>query len=207
MNAPRKRPIDWQEVRENLARSTAALATAQALSPEQARAVLEQRARKLARVPPAEVAQDEVIEVVTFALADERYGLPARYTREVVRATEFTPVPRAPSLLTAVINLRGEILPIFDLGQLFGIQQRGLTDSSRVIIVGEQQAEFGVLADAAHEVMAVRTEAVQEPPATIPAGSRRCLRGVLSDGLILFDGSALLRDARLAIDQGDETGL
>jgi purine-binding chemotaxis protein CheW len=206
MNAPRRRQIDWHEVRNNLAQATAALTATQALSPEQARSVLEQRARMLARVPPAEVAQDEVIEVVTFALADERYGLPARYVREVVRVTDFTPVPRAPSLLTAVINLRGEILPIFDLGQLFGIQQRGPTDASRVIIVGEQQAEFGVHADAAYEVLTVRTEAVQEPPATIPGSSRRILHGVLSDGLILFDGAVLLRDARLAIDQGDEVG-
>lgn len=206
MNAPRRQQIDWQEVRQSLARAAAALEATQNLSPEQAQAVLERRARVLARVPQAEVQLDEVTEVVTFALADERYGLPARYVREVVRVTDFTPVPRAPAYLAAVINLRGEIVPVFDLGQFFGLPPRGLTDASRVVVVGQERGEFGILVDAAHEVVTVRAEAIQEPPAHIQGGSRRCLQGVLSDGLILFDGAALLQDARLVIDQGDEAG-
>src|SRR5262245_46166269 len=96
--------IDWQQVRRRLARAVAATEEASRLSPERARAVMEERARALARVPPAAARAADVLEVVIFALADELYAIETRHVREVSRLTDATPVPGAPDFLLGVLN-------------------------------------------------------------------------------------------------------
>src|SRR5947209_17105793 len=146
------KPIDWEEVRARLARAVAATEGAQALSPERARAVMEARTRELARVPPVAERHTKLLEVVCFALANERYAVETRYVREVKELSDYTALPGAPPFLLGVINLRGEILAVIDLRKFFGVADRGVTDLSRVVVLGGERAEFGVLADATHEV-------------------------------------------------------
>jgi purine-binding chemotaxis protein CheW len=199
--------IDWQQVRERLARARAATEESVRLSPERARQVMEARARDLARVPPRAPAAAEVLEVVTFALANERYAVETRHTREVIRFTDFTPVPGAPDFLVGLVNLRGEVLAVFDLRKFFGVAEQGVTDLSRVIVLGGERAEFGVLADAVHEVTALRIDEVAEPPGSVAGVAREYLRGVTREALLVLDGAVLLRDGRLFIDQAEETVL
>src|SRR5438552_5689230 len=177
-------PIDWEKVRRRLARATAATARAVTLSPERARAVMEERARNLARRPPQAARDTEIVEVVCFVLANERYAVETRYVREVKELTDFTPIPGAPPFLLGVINLRGEILAVIDLRKFFGVAERGVTDLSRVVVLGGERAEFGVLADAAHEVVTLRTEELLEPPGSVAGIGREYLRGVTKDALI-----------------------
>ncbi len=197
--------IDWQQVRARLAKARAATEESGRLSPERARAVMEERARTLARVPPKPPQAAEVLEVVTFGLAGERYAVETRHVHEVVRAAEFTPVPGAPDFLTGLINLRGDILAVFDLRRFFGAADRDPSDLSRVLVLGGERAEFGALADAVHEVTALRLDEVHEPPGSVSGAARDYLRGATAAGLVVLDGAALLRDGRLFIDQAEET--
>ena len=191
---------DWQEVRRRLERLAAAANGAPGLAPERARAVLVERARALARVPPEAPDASEVVRVVTFALADERYAVEARYVREVTRLGEHTPVPGAPDFLVGVVNLRGDILAVFDLRKLFDLAPGAVTDMSRILVLGEDRAEFGVLADEAQEVRALRTAELLEAPASVGGVGREYLRGVTEEALAVLDGDVLLRDHRLFID-------
>ena len=199
-------PIDWQRAHERLARLRAATEESLRLSPERARAVMEERARALARVPPRVPDATEVLEVVTFTLANERYALQTRYIREVVRFNDFTPVPGAPDFLVGLLNLRGEILAVFDLCQFFGVAQQGRSDLSRVIVVGTERAEFGVLASAVEVVTTVRTDEVYAPTGAAAGIGREYLRGVTEDARILLDGTALLQASQLFVDEGEEAG-
>jgi purine-binding chemotaxis protein CheW len=200
-----KQEIAWQQVRKRLARALTATEESLELSPERARAVMEERARALARVP-AEARAAEVLQLAVFTLANERYGIETRFVREVVRLTDYTPVPGAPEFLVGVINLRGEILAVIDLRKFLGVAPRGVTDLSRVVVLGGERAEFGVLADTADEVLALRTDEVHEPPGTVTGIGREYLHGITAAALIVLDGSVLLQDGRLFIDQADEMG-
>jgi purine-binding chemotaxis protein CheW len=202
-----KKQIDWEEVRERLAQVRAATEEAQTLSPERGRALMEERARELARLPPEAERQTEILEVVCFALANERYAVETRYVREVKELSDYTAIPGAPPFLLGVINLRGEILAVIDLRKFFTVVERGVTDQSRVVVLGSERAEFGVLADATHEVVTLRTEEVHEPPGSVAGIGREYLRGVSKDALIVLDGAVLLADTRLFIDQSKEPGL
>lgn len=204
MKPTRRRPgqaVDWTAVRERLARAQAATASALELSPERARAVMDERARLLARAQAVGPAPAEVLETLTFALGHERYALESKHVREVVRLVDFTPVPGAPEFLLGVMNLRGEILAIADLRKFFGVPKQGLTDLARVVVLGADRAELGVLADEAHELRVLSVAELLEPPGSVAGIGREYLLGVTKDALIVLDGARLLADPRLFIDQ------
>ena len=161
-----------------------------------AAAVLEARARLLARVPPAPPRPGESLELVGFVLAGSRYGIESRFVREVARLTRFTPVPGTPAFVLGVTNLRGEILALFDLRVLLGIEAAGVTDLGRIVVVGEHRREYGLIADAASEMVYLPAAAV----APTEAGwGRAYVRGVGPDGLIVLSGEELLADPRLTL--------
>jgi purine-binding chemotaxis protein CheW len=201
----RREAIDWPQVRERLARATTATEQALRLSPERGREVMEQRARDLARVPDR-ATPAEVLEAVIFTLGNERFALETCHVREVVRLRDLTPLPGAPDFLLGVTSLRGHILAVIDLRRFFGIAGKGLTDLNRVIVLGGERAELGVLADTASEVIALRRDQVLEPPGSVAGVARAYLRGVTAEALLVLDGAVLLRDPRLIIDQGQEGG-
>ena len=113
-------------------------------------------------------------------------------------------MPGTPDSLVGLINLQGEILAVFDLRSFFGLEKKGSTDLSRVVVLGSDRAEFGVLVDAAQEVIALESDELLEPPGSVSGVAREYLRGVTKDALIVLDGAVLLRDARFYIHQEDE---
>jgi purine-binding chemotaxis protein CheW len=201
--APRKPDgaRNWDEVRRRLVQ--AASMEANPRSPERARALMDERARFLARVPAETVPAAAMLEVVTFHLAGERYAIEAPHVREVIRLIELTPLPGAPDFFAGVTNLRGHILAVIDLGKFFGLADKGLTDLTRVIVLGAERAEFGILADAAPEVTRLRADQVLEALGSVAGKDALALRGVTAEALLLLDGAALLQDPRLFIDQGE----
>lgn len=165
------------------------------------RELLEERARQLARVPAEPPRADEVLELVGFVLAGERYGIESRFVREVVRLTRFTPVPGTPAFVLGVTSLRGEILALFDLRQLLGVVTEGVTDLGTIVVLGEKRREFGLLADSATEVLSVPSTNLAQ---TETAWGRAYVRGVGPDGVIVLSGEALLKDPKLTLDLGHE---
>jgi purine-binding chemotaxis protein CheW len=195
-----KPPIDWRRAHERLER--ARLATEEALSPppERAEAVLAERARSLARRPPAEPSAGELLEVLTFVLGRERYALESRHVREVVRLVDFTPVPGTPPFFIGIVNLRGEILPVVDLRRFFDTSARGVTDLARIVVLGGARADLGLLADRVEDMRSLRRIDVLEAPPSVSARGREHLLGVTAEALCVLDGEMLLRDDRLVVD-------
>jgi len=165
--------------------------------PESRRLLLEARARQLARVPDEPARAGELLELVGFVLAGGRYGIESRFVREVARLARFTPVPGTPAFVVGVTSLRGEILALFDLRQLLGVVTEGVTDLGRIVVVGEHRREFGILADAASEILYVAATSLAQPDA---AWARAYVRGVAPDGLIVLSAEALLSDPQLTVD-------
>ncbi len=197
----RQGPIDWEKVRARMAQVTASDVH---LSADKARAVLEERARILARVPPAPLHTGDALEVATFTLANETYAIETRHVRAVVRVSDVTPLPGAPSFLVGVLNLRGDILALLDLRTFFGVGATAPTDLARVFVLGGDRAEFGLLADTALEVRTLRTDEILDPPPSVAGVGRAYLKGVTKEALIVLDGAALLKDGGLYIDQADD---
>jgi purine-binding chemotaxis protein CheW len=83
-----------------------------------------------------------------FTLAGEGFAIEVRCAREVVVLDDFTIVPRGPSYLVGVANLRGRILPIVDIRALLGLAPRPVGRGARVLVVAAGSSQVGVAVDA-----------------------------------------------------------
>lgn len=187
----RRGPVDWAEIRRRVEAAGRAVVGEQDASPERMRAVLEERARLLAR-PAAPPLAGDTLEVVTFALANETYAVESRYVLAVFRLTDLSPLPGAEPPVFGVTVWRGELLTILDLRAALGLSVTALNDLSRVIVLGEERPAFGILADAARELVTLPASDVREPPEGV-AAKREYLRGVTPDAMLVLEATKLLQ--------------
>jgi len=105
----------------------------------------------------------EIIQFVTFELADEIYCADLDAVQEVIRVAEITGVPRAQEFIEGVINLRGFVIPVVDLGKRFGIGSVEHSKSARIIILEIEESIVGMMVDAVLDVVSVDTEHIEQP--------------------------------------------
>jgi purine-binding chemotaxis protein CheW len=171
-------------------------------------AILRQRAALLARELPREEEAGALLEVVEFSLGRERYAFAAEHVREVVRLEGFSPLPCTPPWVAGIMNVRGQILTLIDLGAWLDLPASGLAEKNDVILLrslGERPVEVGVLADAILGVSALRLDTLQASLATLSGARAGLLRGVTVERLIVLDAAKLLSDEALLVRE--EAGL
>lgn len=196
--------IDWNEVRSRLALAAKGLESGQRYTPQQTQDVLLERARRLARAPAA-APTGELSTAMVFALGDERYAVELAFVREVVRCSTWAVVPHAPKHLVGLANLRGELQAVFDLLALSGLKTQASGDAARVVVLGRDQPEFGLVVDAVGHVVVVDREKLLPIPEA-QGLSRECVLGLTREGLIVLDGGALIADRRFFIEQNEFSG-
>lgn len=195
--------IDWDEVKQRLALAQQAQAASEQLSPERAKQVMDERAGALAHVPDQIPDSSEVLEIMTFPMGKEHFAIETRFVREVYRAGDITPLPDAPDFVVGLTNLRGEVMAVMNLRQMFHITAPAGEKRSQLVVLGKDRPEFGILVDDVFEVITVRLEDVLDPPGSVTGACREYLRGVTDSALLVLDGDALLNDDRLVIDEAD----
>jgi purine-binding chemotaxis protein CheW len=153
------------------------------------RAILEERAAALARpiTPPSR----DTVELLTFRLAQEVYGVESRHVGEVFALTQIARVPGAQPPMYGLTAWRGEILSVFDIRPVLGVATNALNDLGRVIVLGEGGAAFGVLVDGVREVMTVPVSEIREPGPGV-AAAREYVRGVTGHAVVVLAAERLL---------------
>jgi chemotaxis signal transduction protein len=189
----------WDKLRERLLQATAASDATLELSEDQAREIMDARARMLARPPEEKHDGGETIKVVTFILGSERYAIETRYVREITRVTQVTPMPAVPDLFMGLTNLRGEILPLVDLCRFFGVGRTVLAEAPWAIVLGTDVADLGAPVAAMHETMELPVSSLMKPIDTASGRPTECRRGITENATIVIDGAALLADRRLFV--------
>lgn len=154
------------------------------------REILEERAAALAR--PVTAPPRDTVELVTFQLAKETYGIESRYVVEVFPLAHLATLPGAKPPVFGVTAWRGEILSVLDIRPVLGVAANALNDLSRVIVLGQSRAAFGVLVDAVHEVISVPASEIREPQPGV-AAAREYVRGVTSQAVLVLAADQLLR--------------
>ncbi len=86
------------------------------------------------------------IKFVVFALEDQKYALPLSQVEKVIRSVEITPLPKAPEIVSGIINMQGGIVPVFNLRKRFRLPERDLDieDHMLVAIASSRIVTFGV---------------------------------------------------------------
>ena len=105
---------------------------------------------------------------LTFALANEEYGLEIMKVREIFGYMDITAVPRTPAYVKGVINLRGQVIPVIDLRAKFGMETTDVTEETCIIVVeitqGDHKFDTGIVVDHVQEVLDIAGEDIEESP-------------------------------------------
>jgi purine-binding chemotaxis protein CheW len=184
---------DWQRLREALGKPEPDPRE----RAEQIQSVLAERAKKYAERLLADEA-DAGRDVLGFRCAGERFAVECRYVIEV-GSRELTRVPGAPARLLGLANLRGEILPVFDLLRVLG-REGGQEDYPHLIVLGAGAPEVGILAQALDGVKRLDERELRAPanPSSLPES---VVLGVTAEAVtvldikLLLDGPAFLLEA------------
>ena len=119
-----------------------------------------------------------LLHLVTFQLGKEEYGVEIASVQEIIRATDITPVPGAPSHVRGVINLRGKIIPVVDLRRRFALVSVEAGDAQRIIVVELGEKRIGMLVDSVSQVIKVPAGVVEEMPEEATSVDENFIRGV-----------------------------
>ncbi len=103
-------------------------------------------------------------QFVGFMIAEEHFGVDIMVVEEIIRMMEITPVPRAPSFVEGIINMRGRVIPIVDLRKKLNIIINDITDKSRIIIVNVNNRRIGFIVDNVEEVIRINEDAIDIAP-------------------------------------------
>lgn len=122
--------------------------------------------------------QSELLHLVTFQLGKEEYGVEIASVQEIIRASDITPVPGAPTHVRGVINLRGKIIPVVDLRQRFALPPVDSSDAQRIIVVELGQKRIGMLVDSVSQVIKVPSSVVEEMPEEATSIDQNYIKGV-----------------------------
>lgn len=101
---------------------------------------------------------------LTFFLGREEYGIEILKVHEIIGLMPITRVPRTPSFIRGVINLRGKVIPVVDLRLKFGMESVAHTDETCIIVVQVQGAEMGIIVDKVSEVRDIAGEDIEATP-------------------------------------------
>jgi len=138
------------------------------------------------------------LQIVTFFLSNEEFGVDILLIQEIIRPTAITEVPNTPAFLEGVINLRGKVVPVVDLRRRLDLDITPIDKSSRIMIIEMGERVTGFIVDSVSKVMSVPSESVQGAPEMVTAGvESEYIYGVsrLEDRLIiLLDFSKILTD-------------
>lgn len=137
------------------------------------------------------------VELATFYVGDALCGMDILKVQEINKLMEMTKVPQAPSYVMGILNLRGQIVTIIDLGKKLGLTVSEINEASRNIIVNSDNEYIGLLVSRISDVVEADWQKVEPPPANIGGVQGIFFKGVfkMEDRLIgILDADRVLAE-------------
>ncbi|SFR73442.1 chemotaxis protein CheW [Anaeromicropila populeti] len=128
------------------------------------------------------------IKHILFLIGKETYGVEVQYIKGIEKYEEFISIPNAPSYIEGIINLRGEVIPVFSLRQKFNMPKVEPTENTKLIIVKTGGIVIGLEVDAVKEIAEIAEEAIREAPFIIKGDKTKYIQSIanVEDGLCVI---------------------
>lgn len=132
--------------------------------------------------------QSEILQVVSFKIGDEEFGVNILQVQEINRLVQINRVPNAPGFIEGVMNLRGKIVPVVNLRKRFGLPQKEYDKNTRVVVVELNGKTVGFIVDSVSEVLRFSKNDVESPPDLIVTIDGEYITGIakLSERLLIL---------------------
>lgn len=155
-------------------------------------------------------AATSTMQLVSFKLAHEEYGIEITKVQEIILPGEITRVPQTPDYIKGLINLRSMVIPIVDLRLRFGLPEEAASEETRIMVVNVRGKTIGIVVDAVSEVLRVSQDQIARPPPTVAGCGREHLTGLVKlEGrlLILLDIDKILGETEPAAGESAVAGV
>jgi purine-binding chemotaxis protein CheW len=145
---------------------------------------------------------DELIQLVSFMLDSEEYGVEVLKVREIIRMPTITKMPNAAEHVEGIINLRGKVIPIISMRKRFGGLESENDNQTRIMIMDVASGMTGFIVDGVSEVIRIRSSEIQPPPSMVSGGiGQEFITGVYNRTdklLIIIDVNRMFSEDELA---------
>lgn len=138
------------------------------------------------------------VQMSCFYVGSALCGIDINIIQEMNKQMEMTRVPQAPPYVLGIMNLRGRIVTIIDLGRKLGLSPSKVTETSRIIIVNSRDENIGLLVDKITDVVTAKWEDVEPTPANIKGVKGKYFQGVYKSAKDLI---AILNVEDVLIDE------
>jgi len=145
----------------------------------------------------------ETMQLVSFRLAEELYGIEITRIREIILIPEITRIPQAPHYVRGLINLRSTVIPVVDLRTRFELPEGDTTDESRIMVLHVGKKTVGIVVDGVDEVLRISQDQIDPPPPTVAGLEQEYLTGLVK----LEDRLLILLDVDKVLAEQDLTDL
>ena len=120
------------------------------------------------------------LEFVTFSVANQIFCLEIQQINEIRRWAHVTILPHSPADVLGVMNLRGAVIPIYDLATSLNLGKTEQGERSVVIVTSVEGSLIGLLVDSVSEIISVSRDEIQDTPDVASSATRECIEGILS---------------------------
>ncbi len=130
----------------------------------------------------------ELLQLVSFLIGNEEFGVDILYVQEINRMIQITKVPNAPVFIEGVINLRGRVIPVVDLRTKLGMPKKDHDKDTRIIVVEVDDKTIGFIVDAVNEVLRIPKDITEAPPELVSGINSDFIKSVgkLEDRLLIL---------------------
>ena len=122
---------------------------------------------------------NEPLELIAFRVGDQEFCMRTTSIREIRGWSPVTPIPQAPYDVLGVINLRGSVIPIYDLAARFGLGQTPENPRNVIVVAMHGGQTVGLLVEAVSEILSVSRDQIQETPDIRSEMARQSITGVI----------------------------
>ncbi len=110
------------------------------------------------------VGNAELLQLVSFHVGEEEFGLDILRVQEIIRIQPLTRVPNLPDYIDGVINLRGKVIPVIGLRKRLGLEKQIADKRTRIVVVDVHGQILGFVVDSVSEVLRIHTDTVEPTP-------------------------------------------
>jgi purine-binding chemotaxis protein CheW len=129
---------------------------------------------------------DSRIELLTFEIWHQRFGIPLADVREVVRAVSIARLPKAPAVVEGVVNVRGSIVPALDIRARFNLPPKLVQPSDHLVIAFAKRRLVAIRVDRVTDLITLASRDVEDLSAAVPGSQWVAGVAKLPDGLLLI---------------------
>ena len=128
---------------------------------------------------------DKHMQLVTFQLGDELYGMDIMDVKEIAPLQDIRPIPNAPNYVEGIFNLRGDIIPVINLHKRFHLKRAEMSEEDELlsgfIIIDINEMQLAVIIDKVARVVTIEENTIQPPPQMIAGIGAEYIRGVVNE--------------------------